>query len=1509
MADLRIISQTLPLAFAGDAYSVRLQALGGTPPYTWSLQAGTLPTGLSLDGTSGELTAAISTLLATEVGDHSLTFRVTDNVAATHDLVVTLTLRPANYRRTSVLMLDPRLENLLSIWDVGVASRAQVIAHFAQAPFQSAMLSGGEWIQDGCLHWADQICYGEAPASPATPAPASPGLTLWDKIQELDNGGKILAEPQIITVSAYSSSEISATDQTVSGFGPASALLGEGLGVRILGQDFGPVYNSPDKDLGYSALAQRFTLPAAANPSSVTLYLNRLSSPASMGNLVVGLSTASPANIHIPAGSTSLAWGDGTALVASGSLDLSTVSLDAARSIWEANDAYSVGLTLNSPYTGLNANTNYYLVVAADFNGSPFLELAASIDDVGSLVAGTQAIGLSAGAGSPYHSPASAVSLVLQAPFENAASPQSVTSIAFELEAAWTGATVGIISLAVADPYATSPTLYNRYWVGDSAATAADTRAAAFKVINGHDRSSGSAVLDLTNFDEIVDAYGNQVSIIEVQTTAGAEVNPSGGGQTDADGFLTTGGSKLRVQLLPNSRGTLPELPLRVLAGGRRRLSNLDPDSLIRTANKTGSTDAAILAALAATTPSNPLLSINQLLKPDASGNLDLTTSTGALAWNINPGSYEAELQFAGQVLVTNQGSSPTAAVDFSSVGVLTLDAADSSITLTPLPGSNKIQISANSGITTLNNVAPDGSGGLTLVAGVDAAHAGQTFTTLATGSAPNTVAVGTNIPDATALLAGLLGIVDKSRLDALFSGLTDVTPTDTGAVSGGHSHKATSMAIGRTLSGYSTLLSTTNVADAIEAINVVLAAQFTAASEAPNLTTATTTYSAFGTGYLSNSADINYSSPGHTAGDLVTDLTEAASGTVITVTSAPFGNPGNAGRVFAQLSDSPGASSPWTTLDTLDLDQTYSAALSAIGGSPPNYTSVASQMQANPKTSGGGPTSKVSFQSVAYSGLDTGGAPVFELQVKMTPVLSDMNNALGHNQIRLFQNTGVSTHASTAVTLTKDQFAGVSDPLINQAIIQIQSTVTPVWVSGVPHYAAATNPAFRVDVDNIYDIAYVQQPARIWDVNDSPTATIFQYYQTETASPQDATWIPSPDEVFHLGIAAEPHVVATENMLFLVNDQLSRGLTLEITDAHGVQATQALIFTEPATSPGRLLHLGRRGLSAGGLQSEAFSNEKYRLDVNDWGGVDLVSPVASPVFSLFTVQPAGQGTTDANTYGWPNETALTEWSAINTWNASTGSPGAAFRSGVSLPFPAGTLASLPAAVNELGLTHPGHSDLYNYNDNLFAPAISSPYNAYGALGSPLNYFDAYSSRPAVVYHRLFQSTTATNQGRLRVYGYKRGAASPSATALSHEDLGSPVSMSHMSGSFLNIGPASSPTPTMTGLSLEVKFAGPGKTPKGNPGATGWLDMNTTPGSSLYAAGEDGYGALDTAVHSPGMTQGSGYVDIYWRSGAFTTGLSNNQAVVRVGMHDKGWVITGMDMLNQSTDTPWSNGT
>jgi Putative Ig domain len=76
---LTITTTALPNGALGTAYSATLAAAGGNAPYTWSLTSGTLPTGLSLDASTGAIAGTPTQLITSS----PLTFRVTDSTTPT----------------------------------------------------------------------------------------------------------------------------------------------------------------------------------------------------------------------------------------------------------------------------------------------------------------------------------------------------------------------------------------------------------------------------------------------------------------------------------------------------------------------------------------------------------------------------------------------------------------------------------------------------------------------------------------------------------------------------------------------------------------------------------------------------------------------------------------------------------------------------------------------------------------------------------------------------------------------------------------------------------------------------------------------------------------------------------------------------------------------------------------------------------------------------------------------------------------------------------------------------------------------------------------------------------------------------------------------------------------------------------------------------------------------------------------------------------------------------------
>jgi len=85
---VNVTKRTLPVGRVGRNYSSRLRARAGKKPFTWSLVGGSLPSGLSLDATTGRITG-----IPLAEGDTNLTFRVTDALGGVAQKALTLSIR------------------------------------------------------------------------------------------------------------------------------------------------------------------------------------------------------------------------------------------------------------------------------------------------------------------------------------------------------------------------------------------------------------------------------------------------------------------------------------------------------------------------------------------------------------------------------------------------------------------------------------------------------------------------------------------------------------------------------------------------------------------------------------------------------------------------------------------------------------------------------------------------------------------------------------------------------------------------------------------------------------------------------------------------------------------------------------------------------------------------------------------------------------------------------------------------------------------------------------------------------------------------------------------------------------------------------------------------------------------------------------------------------------------------------------------------------------------------
>lgn len=88
-----ILTNSLPNGSLGDTYSQTLVAGGGTAPYTWSLDTGSLPAGLTFNTSTGEISGTPTT-----DGNYAFTVSVEDSVGGTDDQQLTIKVDiPAGY--------------------------------------------------------------------------------------------------------------------------------------------------------------------------------------------------------------------------------------------------------------------------------------------------------------------------------------------------------------------------------------------------------------------------------------------------------------------------------------------------------------------------------------------------------------------------------------------------------------------------------------------------------------------------------------------------------------------------------------------------------------------------------------------------------------------------------------------------------------------------------------------------------------------------------------------------------------------------------------------------------------------------------------------------------------------------------------------------------------------------------------------------------------------------------------------------------------------------------------------------------------------------------------------------------------------------------------------------------------------------------------------------------------------------------------------------------------------
>lgn len=120
---LVINQQTAPPAYLGQKFTWRLTASGGTPPYTWQITSGRLPSKLSLDASSGMITG-----MPAEVGQYFISVAVTDSSSPPLEARSNFTITVTSPSNPSPLTLDwkqpPRIQGAAIQGSVEVANHA-----------------------------------------------------------------------------------------------------------------------------------------------------------------------------------------------------------------------------------------------------------------------------------------------------------------------------------------------------------------------------------------------------------------------------------------------------------------------------------------------------------------------------------------------------------------------------------------------------------------------------------------------------------------------------------------------------------------------------------------------------------------------------------------------------------------------------------------------------------------------------------------------------------------------------------------------------------------------------------------------------------------------------------------------------------------------------------------------------------------------------------------------------------------------------------------------------------------------------------------------------------------------------------------------------------------------------------------------------------------------------------------------------------------------------------------
>lgn len=565
---LRLLSTDLPPGFTGVAYSYRVQAVGGAPPYVFSATG--LPASLSIDAATGVLSG---TPASSDVGTANITLTVVDAASTTVSQAVTVTSRPSSYRRTSELVLDPGLEEIVSTLDVDAVSREKMVGHFSSVP--EGLKADATYAEDSSAHWSSQILMGE-------PGDSVDGPNLDAHLASMLAVDTTVAEPTLIDVPLGSTGDVSITANPAVAVTKTLFAAGQGTGLLSGGHVIlapyteGPVLDATDDNIGYTAIAQKLQVTSDSTITSVDIYLSR-EVASQTGAVVLTISRGGPSDIQVQAGGVAQQYGDGTQIIGYASIPVSSIAVG-ARTGWTSAHKVSVAITPTGAAVDLVAGQTYYLTVSSDYAGSSGqpIYVAASSNTQAVLQPGLPPVRITATPGTPNGPGIDSGPLTMPLP----SSPDIVWAIGVDVHGTQlvSGATVTALI-----PDATGLGTHDQYWVGTNAMT-------SVRLVMGYSDPFGVPVSDDTQLGQLVTAAGDPILITAVKDYAGVV---AGAGNTDSLGYLNTAGIRIEMSALPAS-------PFKIFLGAKRRIRDLAQNALLLGTFDTPSADEARLLADAA---------------------------------------------------------------------------------------------------------------------------------------------------------------------------------------------------------------------------------------------------------------------------------------------------------------------------------------------------------------------------------------------------------------------------------------------------------------------------------------------------------------------------------------------------------------------------------------------------------------------------------------------------------------------------------------------------------------------------------------------------------------------------------------------------------------------------------------------------------------------------------------------------------------------------------------------